>query len=107
MSDSSLFEIRCLKNIKKLYQHAGKYDDQQPFKDTLEAAMVSTPEGFTDNSPRSPMNPPTLKKPSARKSLCLFTNILYVKKKTAIHQVGVAKSKHKAIKARTTPWALK
>ena len=57
--------------------------------------MVSTPEGFTDNSPRSPMTPTLSKKPSARKSLCLFTNILDVKNKTAIRQVRADKSKRK------------
>ena len=69
--------------------------------------MVSTPEVFTDNTPRSPMTLITFNKPSARKSLCLFTNILDVKKKTSICRVGSAKSKCKAIKAGTTPWALK
>ena len=53
--------------------------------------MVSTPEGFTNNSPISPMTPTQVKKPSASKSLCLFTNILDVKKKTAICRVGAAK----------------
>ena len=46
------------------------------------------------------------KKPSAQKSLCLFTNILDVKK-TATRQVGAAKYKRKAIKYTNTPWALK
>ena len=52
------------------------------------------------------MNPTTVKKPSTRKSLCLFTNILYVKNKTDIHQFRSTKSKRKAIKSGTTPWAL-
>ena len=47
----SNFEHRCMKNTKKMYQHAGKCDDQQKLKDTLEAALLSTPDGFTDNSP--------------------------------------------------------
>ena len=42
--------------------------------------MVYTPERFTNNSPRYPMTPTSVKKPSAIKSLCLFTIILYVKK---------------------------
>ena len=46
--------------------------------------MVSTPEGFTDNSTRSTMNPTKIKRLSARKPLCIFTNILDVKKKTSI-----------------------
>ena len=53
------------------------------------------------------MTPTPVKKPSARKSLCLFTNILDVKKKTVTRRVGGAKSKYKAIKYRTPPWSLK
>ena len=59
--------------------------------------MVSTSEGFTFNSPIYPMNPTSVNKPSAQKSLCMFTNILYVNKKTAYRQIGAAKSKRKAI----------
>ena len=69
--------------------------------------MVSTPEWFNDNSTRSLMTPPTLKKRSAIKSLCIFSNILYVKKKTSICWVEAAKSERKFIKAGTTPLALK
>ena len=69
--------------------------------------MVFTTEGFNNNSPRYPMTLTPVKKPSARKSLCLFTNILYVKKKADINQVRAAKSKLKAIKSRTKPWLLK
>ena len=43
--------------------------------------MVSTPEGFTENSPISPMTSSPIKKPSAQKSLCMFTNVSDVKKK--------------------------
>ena len=57
--------------------------------------------------PDIPWHPTTAKKPSAKKSLCLFTNILHVKNKTAIRQVGTAKSKHKVIKVGTTPLVLK
>ena len=39
-----------------------------------------------------------IKKPGARKSLCLFTNILEVKNKTAYRRFGASKSKRKAIK---------
>ena len=48
-----------------------------------------------------------VKKPSARKSLCLFTTTLDVKKKSATRRVGAAKSKRKEIEIGTTPWALK
>ena len=40
----SSFEHKCLNNIKKIYQHAGKCDDQQTLKDIIDADMVSTPE---------------------------------------------------------------
>ena len=69
--------------------------------------MVSTPEVFTDNSPISPMTSTPVKKPSAQKSLCMFTNILEVKKKTAYRRVGAAKYKRKEIKIGNKPWELK
>ena len=53
--------------------------------------MVSNTEEFTDTSPRYFMTRTLVKKPNARKSLCLFTNILDVKKKTGIRQFGDAK----------------
>ena len=85
LRNNDLFEHKFLENIKELYKHAGNCDDQQQFKDILESAMVSTSEVFAGNSPRSPMTPTSVKNPSAIKSLCLFTNILYVKDKTATH----------------------
>ena len=78
--NNALFEHKCIQNINKLYKHAGKCDDQQQLRYIPEAAMVSNTEGFTDNSTRSTMKLTSVKKPSARKLLCLFTNILYVKK---------------------------
>ena len=50
------------------------------------------------------MTPTPVNKPSAIKQLCLFTNILHVKKKTATCQFGYAKYKRKAIKYGNTPW---
>ena len=89
LSNKAIYEHKCLQIIKELYKHAGKCDDQQQFKDILEAAMVSIPQGFTNNIPRSPMTPTPVKKPSARKSLCLFTNILDVKKKLLPVELGL------------------
>ena len=94
-----------LKTSIKYTKKSGKYDNQQQFKDILEADMVSSPEGFTNNSPIYPRTPSSFKKPSAKTSLCMFTNVLVVKK-TAYCRVGAAKSKHKAIKFGNTPWAL-
>ena len=88
-----------MNNIKKIYQHAGKCDDQQNIKDIIDAAMVSTPEGVTYDIPNMPMTSTPVKKPSARKSLFLFTNILDVKKKTAKRRIVAEKSKRKAMKA--------
>ena len=44
-----------MNNIKIIYQHAGKSDDQNNLKYIIYAAMVSTPDGVTDNSPNVPM----------------------------------------------------
>ena len=84
LSNSALFEHICIKNINKLYQHAGKCENHQQFKYIIEAAMVSTTELFSNNSAISPTTPTSVKKLSARKSLCLFTNMFDVKKKTVI-----------------------
>ena len=40
----SSFEHRCMNNIKKIYQHAGKCDDQQNLKYIIDAAILSTPD---------------------------------------------------------------
>ena len=79
----SYFERRCMNNIKNIYQHAGKCDDQQNIKDIIDAAILSTTEVVTYNISNVHMASKPVKKPSARKSLCLFTNILDVKPKTA------------------------
>ena len=63
--------------------------------------MVSTPKGFVDDSPVSPMTSTPVNKPRARKSLCLFTNILAVKNATC--QVWGAKYNRNAIKYGNTP----
>ena len=89
-----------MNNIKKIYQHACKCEDQKNLKDILDAAMVLTPEEVIDESPHVRMISTQIKKTSASKSLCLFTNILNVKKKTAKLRVGDAKSKRTAFKRR-------
>ena len=50
-------------------------DDNQQFKYIIEEDIVSTPEGFTDNSPISPMTSTKVEKTSPQNSLCMFTNI--------------------------------
>ena len=103
----SSFEHRCMNNIKDIYQHAGKCDDQQNLKDILEAAILSTPEGFTDNSPNVHMASSPVKKPSARKSLCLFTNLLAVKRTTAKRRFVAEKSRRKSFKVCNSLWTKK
>ena len=105
--ERSSFEHRCMNNIKKIYQHAGKCDDQQNLKDIIDAAILSTPEGVTDNSPNVHMTSNPVKKPSARKSLCLFTNILDVKHTTAKRCFVSAKSRRKSMKVCNSLWKKK
>ena len=76
-------------------------------KDILDAAILSTPEGVTYNCPDVPMPSTTVKKPSARKSLYLFTNILDTKPKTEKRRIGAVKSKCRAIKVDTSLWTKK
>ena len=80
-------------NINKLYTSAGKCDDQLHFEAIIEVEMIFTHEICTDNSTMSPGTSVIVKKCSARKSIRLFTEVLDVKKKTSISQVGAAKSK--------------
>ena len=52
--------------------------------------MVSTREEITYESLSLPMPSTPVKKPIARKSMCLFTNIINVKNKTAKRRIGAA-----------------
>ena len=58
----STFEHRCMNNIKKIYEHAGKCDDQQNIKDIIDSSILSTPERVTDNSPNVHMASKPVKK---------------------------------------------
>ena len=95
----------CLENIKKLYKTAGKCDNQHHYKAILESAMVSTPEGSTDNSLMTPNPSVSNKNPSAIKSLHQFSETLDVKHKTAVRRLGAAKAKCKAIKTGNVLWS--
>ena len=101
------FEHKCMNNIKNIYQHAGKCDNQKNLKDILDDATVLTPQGVTDKSPNMPMTSTQVKKKIARKSLCLFTNILDVKPKTEKRCVVAAKFKHRTMKMVTRKWTHK
>ena len=69
--------------------------------------MVPTPEEATYEIPHMPMTSTPVKKQSDRKSLCLFTNIFDVKKKSAKCRVGAAKSKHRTTKVGNSLWTNK
>ena len=103
----SSFENRCMNNIKKIYQHAGKCDDQQNLKNIIDVDILYTPEVVTDNSPNVHMTPSPVKKPSARKSLCLFTNIFSFKPTTAKRRFVAAKSRRKSMKVCNSLWTQK
>ena len=96
-----------MNNINNIYQHSGKCDNQQNLKDILDAAMLLTLEGVIDDSPNVPMTSSPVKKPSARKSLCIFPNILDVKQKTAKRRIVSAESKRRAMKVGTILWTNK
>ena len=98
------FEHICMNNIKNIYQHAGKCDDQQNLKDIIDAAILSTPELVTDNSPNVHLTPSPFNKPSARKSMYLFTDILDVQPKTAKHRFVAAKYRRKYMKVCNILW---
>ena len=40
LSNNALYEQKCLQNINNLYKHTGKCDNQQQFKDILEADIL-------------------------------------------------------------------
>ena len=96
-----------MNNTKKIYQHAGKCDYQQNLKDIIEAVLLSNPERFTDNIPNVHMKLSPVKKPSASKSLCLFTKILDVKSKTEKRRFMAKKSKRKDMKVGNSLWTKK
>ena len=91
LSNSAMYEHRCLVNIRKLYKSAGKCDDQKQYKVIIESSMVSNTEVFTDNSQISPSQSVTVKNPSARKSLRQFLDVLEFKPNTSVCRFCAAK----------------
>ena len=65
-----------MNNIKNIYQHAGKCDDQQNLKDIIEAALLSTLEVFIYNSPNVHMTSTPVNKP--RFSVLGLTSNMFV-----------------------------
>ena len=60
--------------------------------------MISSPIGFTENIPMSPVPYIYIYNPIARGSLRELSEVLYVKQKSTAHRLGVYKSKLKAIR---------
>ena len=98
LSNSDLYEHRCLGKTKKVYKTAGKCEDQQKYKGIIEAALVSTPEGCTDDILITPNPSVSTKNWISRKSLRQFTEMLYVKHNNAVPRFGAAKEKRNEIK---------
>ena len=96
-----------MNNIKKIYQHAGKCDDQQNLKDIIDDDIISTSKGVTYNIPNVPMKSTPVKKPSARKSTCFFTNILDVEPETSKRRFVAAKPRRKSMKVGYSLWTNK
>ena len=79
LSNSSFYKHICLENINQLYKYSGKCENQQQYKSIIQTEILYTPEGFTENSPISPVPCALDKIPSTRKSLPPFTEVLGVK----------------------------
>ena len=62
-SNSALYEHRRLGKTKELYKTTGKGEDQHQYKPILGEAMVSTPEGFNNNSLMTPNQSKSMKIP--------------------------------------------
>ena len=106
LSNSAIYKHKFMENIIKLYTYAGKWNDQEHYKAIIVLTLLSTPERFTDNNPISPGSSVTVQNTIARKSLHLFNEVLDVKKKTAIRQVGPAKSKRKLTRTISVLWSI-
>ena len=104
-SNSSLYEHRCLENIKIKYQSADKCDYQRQYKSIIESIMVYTPEVFSENSQMSSGQSVSIKKTKSRKSLPRFATALDVKPNTAVHRLCADKSNIKSIKSGRQLWS--
>ena len=91
LRNSGFYGHICLGITQKLYNSAGKCDDQQQYKAILEAAMVSTPELLTNNIPMSSVPYVPVKQPNARKSLRQFSETLNFKPNNDVCRLCVAK----------------
>ena len=75
-----------MENTNSFCKTGSKIDNQQRYKDIVEEEIVSTTEGFTDNSLMTHNPYVSTKIHSARKPLCQFSETLDVKHNTVIRQ---------------------
>ena len=79
LTNSALYEHIILGNINKLYTSNGKFDNQQHYKDIIEAAMESTSEGITYNIPISISTSRPIKIVMQKIALSIFSSIGFQK----------------------------
>ena len=103
LSNSALYKHICLEN-KKIYRWPGKYDYKHQHKAIIEAAMVSTPEGFTDIIPMSSGPYMPVKQTNLRKPLRKFSETLDVKPTSSVCHLCAAKPKRNANRAVSMLW---
>ena len=75
-----------MNNIKNIYQRAGKCDGQQNLKGVLEAAMVSTSEGVTYDSPNVTMTSEPVKN-QVLGNCCVYSPTYFMLKRKQQHFV--------------------
>ena len=99
----------CYISSKRIHSSLLSWRDRylKKLKDIIYASILSTPEGVIDNSPNVHLTLSPVKKPSAMKSLCLFTNILDVQPETAKRRFVAAKPRRKSMKVCNSLWGKK
>ena len=79
-----------------MYKSAKKCYGQQKYRAIIESAIVSTPEGLTDNITIDMGTSKHINIPISLNSINQFSEILNVKHKTYFCRLGAAKTKLKA-----------
>ena len=72
LSNSVIYEHRCLVNMKELYKYAGKCDNKRQYKSMMDLSTVSKPELLTDNSTITVGIYSKQKQPNAKSYLVMF-----------------------------------
>ena len=107
LSDNDLHEHKCLENIKKLYKKLVSVTTSNNPKILLRLLWFLLLKDSPITVPYIPWHHDQSRKKDLENHCVFSLNFLDVNKKTSTRQSGAAKSKRKAIKYGTTPWALK